>query len=144
MAAAQVACLGDTTARGVTFEASRGTYTVRKGAELCASPSKEISWLRAPRGILHGPWIGADDLPAEAVRHVHQALWIYFAVTDEHTKMVAASVADPKAAVGKPKVVDGQRARDPVSISAAWDEGLTTYKGHDMAGKYLLKGVSGV
>jgi hypothetical protein len=140
LAEAQAACLADTTARGVTCNGRDGTFTVRKGAELCPSPSKEISWLRAPRGILYGPWIGAEQR-VEAIRHVHQALWIYFEVTHEHTKMVAASVTDPKVAVGKPKVVDGQRAHDPVSISAAWDEGLTTYSGCDMAGKYLLKGV---
>ena len=149
---AQAACLADQTASGVTMDGRTTTYTIRKGGswghegesngDLHASPSNETSWLKAPRGILFGPWIG-QECAADAVRHLSLPLWIFFVVTDDpYTKMVATSIANPKVSEGKPKVVYGKNAPDAASISAAWDRGLTNYKGHDMAGKYLLKRVT--
>jgi hypothetical protein len=100
-------------------------------------------------GVMYGPWMSGEH-EAAAVHHVTQDLWIFFVNSGAHTKMVAATPADisaciarPDSPVGTAKVVEGSTKATPEAISAAWDAGLTNYKGSVMKGKYLLKKITG-
>ena len=125
-------------------------YTVRRGESLNPSQSGETSWMKAPRGVLYGEWVGRER-EARVVHHVSQELWIFFLATQLHTKMVAATpaeisacIARPDTPVGTAKVVEGKTEATPEAISAAWDEGLTEYNGANLAqgSQYLLKKIS--
>eukprot|EP00939_MAST-03C_sp_MAST-3C-sp1_P001656 g1656.t1 len=52
--AAQIACMWDPTASGVT-KSTNGTFTVRKNSSLKSSPSGEISWVKLSKGG-YGVW----------------------------------------------------------------------------------------